>query len=132
MKQLTNQQLQVAIADSGSLLLVINHLAAEEYRFVADHFVVDTDHGRFSNVETPPVGITHTLDSLTYHFAFAQVTLDLVYQLDPANGFFRRSLKLTNQTPPCIAASCAQMPGTVKSMVRATSIGVGFACRWRQ
>ena len=99
MYQLANPKLTITIADTGSLLAVENYLAAEAYRFAADSFAVESDQGRFSNDTTRPSGITPTPDALIFHFAFAQVTLDLIYQLDAANGFFRRHIKFTNQTP---------------------------------
>ena len=97
MNHLANQRLRVTIADTGGLLAIANHLAAEAYHFAADIFVVESDQGRFSNDMISPSGVTPTPTGLSFHFAFAQVTLDLIYQLDAANGFFRRHIKLTNQ-----------------------------------
>lgn len=99
MTHLANQHLRVTITDNGSLLAVENHLAAEAYHLAADTFAVESDQGRFSNDTTRPSGITPTPDGLIFHFTFAQVTLDLIYHLDAANGFFRRHIKFTNQTP---------------------------------
>lgn len=99
MTHLANQHLRVTITDNGNLLAVENHLAAEAYHLAADTFAVESDQGRFSNDTTRPSGITPTPDGLIFHFAFAQVTLDLIYQLDAAKGFFRRHLKLNNRTP---------------------------------
>lgn len=99
MIHLANQHLRVTITENGSLLAVENHLATEAYHFVADIFAVESDQGRFSNDTTRPSGVTSTPDGLIFHFAFAQVTLDLIYQLNAANGFFRRHIKFTNQTP---------------------------------
>ena len=79
MNDLANQHLRVTIADTGSLLAIENHLADEAYHFAADTFAVESNQGRFSNDTTRPSGLTPTPDGLIFHFAFAQVTLDLIY-----------------------------------------------------
>ena len=99
MHQLVNPKLRVTLSDTGSLLAVENHLAAEAYRFAADAFFLETDKGRFSNQATPPVRVTQTQDHLVYHFAFDQLSLELTYRLSVENGFVRRSVKIANRTP---------------------------------
>lgn len=99
MHQLANAKLTISISDTGSLLAVENHLAAEAYRFVSDAFVVETDWGMLSNLESKPVRVTQTQDCLVYCFEFDPLSLELIYRLAGENGFFRRSLKIANRTP---------------------------------
>lgn len=102
MHQLANPKLTFTISDTGNLLAVENHLAGEAYHLAADAFALETDQGRFSNQATQPVRITQTQDSLVYHFAFDQLSLELTYRLTAENGFVRRSVKIANRTPLCL------------------------------
>ncbi len=99
MHQLTNPKLTVTVSPTGSLLMVENHLANETYHIAADAFILETDQGRVTNEATQPVRVSQTQENLIFHFEFAQLCLELTYRLAAENGFVRRSVKITHQTP---------------------------------
>ena len=98
---LANDKLQVTVSNTGKLLAVENRLATETYEFGADAFELDTDLGLMSNQVDKPVSVRQEKDRIVYRFDFGQpgrdrTAVELVYTLGVTNGFFRRTLSLSN------------------------------------
>jgi len=104
---LSNDKIRVTIDPSGKLISVENFIAAEQYAFSSDDFTLDTDLGIFSNSKTKPAKITAGKERIVYHYEFGtldthgagRVSVDLVYTLADHNGFFRRSISISNAVP---------------------------------
>ena len=104
---LANDKIRVALSDDGKLEAVGNLLAAETYSFGSDSFALDTDLGMFSNATTSPVRVTADTQRIVYEFEFgpetaggvASIKVDLIYTLTADNGFFRRTLSVSNAVP---------------------------------
>ena len=104
---LANDKIRVALSDDGKLEAVENLLAAETYSFGSDSFALDTDLGMFSNATTSPVRVTADTQRIVYQFEFgpetaggvASIKVDLIYTLSGDNGFFRRTLSVSNAAP---------------------------------
>jgi hypothetical protein len=104
---LANDKIRVALSDDGKLEAVENLLAAETYSFGSDSFALDTDLGMFSNATTSPVRVTADTQRIVYQFEFgpetaggvASIKVDLIYTLSGDNGFFRRTLSISNAAP---------------------------------
>ena len=104
---LSNEKIKVTLSDASRLETVENLLAGEIYAFRTDAFALDTDLGIFSNDTTQPARITADPRRIAYHFEFSpggthgagRISADLIYTLDGNNGFFRRSISLSNAEP---------------------------------
>ena len=105
--ELHNAKLSVRISSTGTLLAVENRLAGETYAFAADGFALDTDLGTLASADGQPVLVQAAQDRLVYQWDFERlgdrgtdsVRVTLSYTLGPDNGFFRRTLKITNSGP---------------------------------
>ena len=97
---LANDKISVTVSKAGKLESVENRLAGETYRFNADTFSLETDQGVFSNATRPPSKVTAGKDRMAFSYAFSPgISVDLVYTLSNDNGFFRRTLSLSNAAP---------------------------------
>ncbi len=104
---LANDKLRVTIPEVGTLHSVENLLAAETYSFTSDGFTLDTDLGLFSSSTIRPAKIIAGQERIVYHFEFGprdsrgagSIGADLVYNLAGSNGFFRRTLCVSNAAP---------------------------------
>ena len=98
--RLANDKISVTVSEAGKLDSVENRLAGETYRFNADTFSLETDQGVFSNASRQPSKVTAGKDRMAFSYAFSpSISVDLVYTLSNDNGFFRRTLSLSNATP---------------------------------
>jgi hypothetical protein len=104
---LSNDKIRIALSDDGKLEAVENVLASEIYSFGSDGFAIDTDLGIFSNATTRPVRVTADTQRIVYQFEFgletagggAGIKVNLIYTLTDGNGFFRRTLSVSNAVP---------------------------------
>jgi hypothetical protein len=104
---LANDKIRVALSGDGKLEAVENLLASETYSFGSDSFALDTDLGMFSNATTSPVRVTADTQRIVYQFEFgpetgggvASIKVDLIYTLTADNGFFRRTISISNAAP---------------------------------
>ncbi|MCF7848750.1 MAG: hypothetical protein K9M45_07875 [Kiritimatiellales bacterium] len=98
--RLANDKISVTVSEAGKLDSVENRLAGDTYRFNADTFLLETDQGVFSNATSQPSKVTAGKDRMAFSYAFSPgISVDLVYTLSNDNGFFRRTLSLSNATP---------------------------------
>jgi len=102
---LGNAKIRVTVSDGGSLESIENLLASEKYTFGSDVFALDTDLGVFSNRTTQPALVNKDAQQVEFRYELGsaggagKVGVSLVYSLRPENAFFRRCLKITNNTP---------------------------------
>ena len=104
---LANEHISVTISGDGKLESVANLLAAETYSFRSDSFALDTDLGQFSNRNVRPTRVTAGKNRIVCHYEFgpggansaSRISADLVYTLAGNNGFFRRTLSISNTGP---------------------------------
>ena len=97
---LANDKVRVTVSEAGKLKSVENVLASETYRFNEDTFSLETDQGVFSNAPRPPSKTTTGKGRIAFHYEFSPgISADLVYTLTGDNGFFRRTLSLSNAAP---------------------------------
>ncbi len=103
--ELSNENLRLSVSETGILESVDNRLTSERYGFISDAFELDTDLGLFSNRKNKPAWVKTDQTSLVYHFEFATkpgtslVSVDLIYTMEGDQGYFRRALRIDNQTP---------------------------------
>ena len=102
---LGNAKIKVMVSDGGSLESIENLLASEKSTFGSDVFALDTDLGVFSNRTAQPVLVNKDAQQVEFRYELGsageagKVGVSLVYRLGPEDAFFRRCLKITNNTP---------------------------------
>jgi hypothetical protein len=101
---LANEKIRIVVSETGALESVDNLIAAETYSFRSDAFTLDTDVGSFSSSKNSPTAMSVSSERIIYHYEFGSANppplrADLVYTLAGDNGFFRRTLSLSNAVP---------------------------------
>ncbi|MBF89992.1 MAG: hypothetical protein CMG75_10165 [Candidatus Marinimicrobia bacterium] len=95
---LSNNNIKITISNAGKIVSIDNRLSSEKYDFLSDQFELETEEGIISNLKDLPVKIKEKSNSLIYLFNYQNLHLELKYNLEPNNNFFKRTLRIVPKT----------------------------------
>lgn len=102
--RLSNNKLCVRISAKGYLLSVENRTASERYDFESDGFALKTDLGTFTSSGAADITVRSNKRRIIFRYKYdgpkqSGIILEMTYNLEPSNGFFRRALRVANDKP---------------------------------